>query len=128
MELGAFFRRRVSRHDPQHFLHGGTQADEHRAADNAVADVQLDEMRHAKKRGQVFAVQTVARVDLEAERVRLLRGADQTPHFTFALRHIGEVFRERTGVQFDELAANPRRRLDLTRIGRDEQDGLTRLK
>ena len=108
-------------HQPQHFLHGGRQADGQGAADNAVADVQLDQVRNLKQRREVLVIQPMAGVDLQAQR--------SGPGRALAINRSSSAWRrgssanspgEGAGVQLDELAAHLRRRLDLGRIGRDE--------
>ena len=68
---------RIPRHQREHVFHRGLQTREHGAADDAVPDVQFDEMRHLKKCGQVCVVQTVTRIDAQAEFVRQLRGRNE---------------------------------------------------
>ena len=62
-------------------MHGLFQSDKDRAAHDAVADVQFHQMRHAEKRRQIFVIQSVSGVHLQAERVRLLRAGNQTVQF-----------------------------------------------
>ena len=53
----------VLSHELQHLPNSALQTDEHRAAEDAVADVEFHEMRHVKKRWQIVAVQSVPGVD-----------------------------------------------------------------
>ena len=89
-----------------------------------MADVQLDQVRHVMQQRQVLVIQAVPGVDLQAERVRLLRAGDQPFQLVVALRLLVERLGESAGVQLNELAARARRGLDLRRIGRDEQADL----
>src|SRR6266850_7858947 len=73
------------------------------------------------QRREVLIIQTVTCVYPQTERVRLLRAGNQSLQFSLALRFLNETFRELSGMQFDELAANARRRFDLFRVRRDEQ-------
>jgi hypothetical protein len=43
-------------HQPQHLLHGGLQTHRDGAADDAVADIQLDQVRHAVHQREVTIV------------------------------------------------------------------------
>src|ERR1035437_3561044 len=107
----------VVRHQPQHLLHGGRESNRDGAADDAVADVQLDEVRHAMQQRQILVVEAVPGVDLQAERVRLLRAGDQSFQLGLASRLLVEPLGESAGVQLNELAARARRGFNLRRIG-----------
>jgi len=91
--------------DEKHLAHGCDQADDEGAADDAVADVQLGQMRHREQDGQVLVVEAVAGVDAQTEGMSLDGGGSQALEFLGALVFAMEIFRERTGVQFDELRA-----------------------
>ena len=69
--------------DAQHFSYGAVKADEHGAADDAVADVQLDHVRHRKKSLGVFVVETVTGIDFKAELMGLFGSGNQTIELTF---------------------------------------------
>src|ERR1035437_9685816 len=68
----------VVRHQPQHLLHRGLDPHRDGAADDGVADVQLDQVRHAMEQRKVPVIQAVPGVDLQAERVCLLRSEEHT--------------------------------------------------
>ena len=72
-------------HHRQHFFHGGVHTDKHRAAHEAVADVQLHQMRHGKQRRQILTGQSVTGVHLQAEQVRLPRPSDEALQFCFTI-------------------------------------------
>ena len=57
---------------------------------------------------EVFVVQAVTRIDLQAEAVRLVRRDDQAFQFCLALALAVVALRKRAGVQLDELRANVR--------------------
>ena len=50
-------------HQPQHLFHRCFQTDEQSSADDAMTDVELDEVRHAVEQWQVLVIQTVAGID-----------------------------------------------------------------
>src|SRR6266536_2575200 len=92
-------------HQRKHFLHGVGQADNYRAAYDAMPDVEFNQVRDAQQNGQVLGIQPVSGVDPEAQQRRLLRSADETIQFFRASALEPKSFGERAGVQFDELAA-----------------------
>ena len=53
-------------HGQQHLAHGGGQANHQGAADNAVPDVQFDQMRHLAQHGNVAVIQAMTGVDSQA--------------------------------------------------------------
>ena len=71
----------ITLHQPPHVFHGGCQTRHHGPADNAVADVQFDQVRHPEQRRQIFVVQSVPGVHLEPERVRLFRTGNEAVEF-----------------------------------------------
>src|SRR5207253_8563517 len=91
-------------HQRKHFLHGVGQTDDDRAADDAMPNVEFNQVRYAQQVWQVLAVQSVAGVDPEAQQRRLLRPGEEPIQFFRALAFPPKTFGKRAGVQFDELA------------------------
>ena len=91
-----------------------------------MADVQFHQVRHLPQRGKVLIIQAVAGVDLQPQVVRLSRGGPPTFQFPRPFPFAVEILRERAGVQFNELAAGTRRRLNLRGVGGDEKAGARR--
>src|ERR1039458_3647858 len=101
-------------------------------------------MLHAMQRRQVCIVQSVPRIHLQPERVRLVRAGNQPRQFVLSLNRSSrresaltlfpgrmsrltsaatnsELFRKRAGVQFHKLAAGARTGFDLLFIWRDRK-------
>lgn len=57
----------ISLHRCEHLLHGLRDAHHNRAAHDAVADVQLDEMRHVMQQTEIFVIEAMPGVHLQAE-------------------------------------------------------------
>jgi len=57
---------RVRRHEGQHFLDSLLQANHDRAADDAVADVQLDQVGDSQQGLEIAVMESMAGVDLQA--------------------------------------------------------------
>lgn len=94
----------------QHFLDGGRDSDEHRPADDAVPDVQLDQVRHGEERGNVFVIQTVPGIHPQSQVMSLARGVDEPAQFPAPVGPACEGIGIGAGVQFDELGADLRPR------------------
>src|ERR1043165_5386970 len=112
---------RIALHRRKHFLHGVGQTGNDRAAYDAVANVEFDQVRYPEQVGEVLNVQSVAGVDPEAQQSRLVRAGDQPLQFSFAPVFQPDTFGKSPGVQFNELAAGARGGFNLRRVGRDEQ-------
>ena len=102
------FLARILFHQPQHFLDGLFQSDQDRPADDAVADVQFHQMRHAMQRRQIFVIQSVPGVHLQAERVRLFRAGNEALQFTFESRESSVEGRFLRRLALDARALDPR--------------------
>src|ERR1017187_4277397 len=120
----SFYSVPVARHQPQQVLHGGGEPNRDGAADDAVADVQLDQVRHLMQQRQIVVVQAVPGIDLQAERVRLLRRGNQSSQFSVAMRLLVEGLGKSAGVQLNELVARLSRGFNLRRIGSDKHADL----
>ena len=57
----------VSFHQGEHFADGLSDPDENSATDDAVADIQLDQMGHAIEGAKVVIIQTVAGINFQAQ-------------------------------------------------------------
>ena len=79
--------------------------DHERPADDAVANVQFDQMRHGQQGREILVVQAVAGVDAQSQGMRLPGGGGQFFGFLRALVFAMKIFGERAGVQFNELRA-----------------------
>ena len=97
-------------HRGQHLLYSGGEADCDGATDNAVAYVQLDEVRHSKKSAHVLIVQAVASIDLKAELVRRLCGGLKLMDLFSAFLLAVEAFGKRSGMQLYKPGADCMRR------------------
>ena len=111
----------VAFHRAQHFLHGGVEADEDGPADDAVADVELDEVRDDVKERDIRAGQAVASIDAQAKTVGLTGGGDQSLNFHLALPFAVKLFGISPGVQFDELRPDAGGGFDLRGVRGDEE-------
>ena len=112
---------RVTFHRLQHFPDGSVQPDDHGAADNAVTDVELDQVRDDVQERHVLTIQSVPGVHLQPELVRLLRRGNQPFEFDLPFALAMEVLRVSARVQFDELRTDRHRGVDLHRIRSDEE-------
>lgn len=108
-------------HGQEHFAHGGGDADNQRAADDAVAYVQFHQMRHLADGANVLVIQAVTGVDLQVQIAGLPGGGDQPLRFPRAFPLAMKILRERPGVQFNELCADAGRGFDLRRVWRDKK-------
>src|SRR5262249_8169470 len=96
---------------------------EKRAADDAVADVQLVQVRDGANLGDVDVIDAVTGIDHEAKRVTL-RGAD-AESLEFVRPRGGVIgVGVGAGVQFDPRSAQLGGEIDLMLVGIDEQTRL----
>jgi len=103
----------------QHLADRSFDADEQRAGNDRIADVEFFETSDKRDVARIGEIQAVARVDAQAELARSRGGAAQTLELagacSIARAGIG------TGVQLHEGRAQLRRRFELARLGVDEQ-------
>src|SRR6058998_3602791 len=98
----------VSLHCFQQLLDRLTEANKHGATDDAVANVQFNQMWHLLKQREVHVIESMSGIDLRSELARLTGGIDEPLKFSIELLvasaiRIVECFGKGTGVQFDEL-------------------------
>src|SRR5580704_378528 len=68
----------ITLHQRKHFAHRAVQTSENRPAHQAVSDIQLNQMRHRKKRLQILVIQSMARIHLQSKAMRQFRARDQS--------------------------------------------------
>ena len=100
------------------------EPDEHRLADQEVADVEFDDLRQRGDRLGAGVVEAVAGMDFEAETLAQAsrpRGCAAIRRRLRAVSPSSERMAPGAGVDFDHRRAERGRRLDLRRLGGDEQ-------
>src|SRR6266542_1180278 len=112
---------RIACHRGEHFLHGCVQANEDRAADDAVPDVQLDQMRDGLECGHVPDVQAMPGVDLQSKFMRLGGGRPESFQFPLPFALLLKMLGKSARVQLDELSADLRRGFDLRGVRGDKE-------
>jgi len=113
--------RRIGFHRGEHLFNSDSKADGDRAADDAVTDIQLDEVRHLEKAREILVIEAVAGIYTDSGGVSGERGVVQTLDFIGAVFFAMKMFGEAAGVEFDEIYADLFGGFDLLEVGRDEE-------
>ena len=111
----------VSGHQDEHFLDCLLNSDADGSADNAVSDVQFDQVGHAVQEVQVRVVEAVTGIDLQSEGMCPLRRRRETSEFPVDLTSKSGRFGKRTRVKLDELCSHPGGGFHLENVRVDEQ-------
>src|SRR5258708_2475293 len=67
----------ITLHLAEHLLYRRGKPNGNGSADNAVADVQFNQMRHGEQQANVLIIQSVTRIDSEAKDIGVVRRCDK---------------------------------------------------
>ena len=105
----------------EHFLYGDGQPDRNRAADDAVPDIQFDQVRNLKQPGNVCIAKTMPRVDAQTRLTRGFVSLMEAVNFVRAFFLAMVLLGKRAGMKFDEIGSDFTRGGNLIEVRRDKQ-------